>query len=149
MGIQVLERFVEGKTDDGTCEDMIVVTDHFAAVIDGASDATGARFAGKTGGRFAAEVVAATIASLPATADARAFADVLADALTQAVEAAQASLVQTPDGPSQFSLARPPIGARYGESATATSSSTESNTQAPAGSATPRAASEQRSTRRC
>lgn len=92
MGIQVLERFVEGKTDDGTCEDMIVVTDHFAAVIDGASDATGARFAGKTGGRFAAEVVAATIASLPANADARTFADALADALTQAVAAAAGEL---------------------------------------------------------
>ena len=58
MGIRVREQFVAGKSADRVCEDLIVVTDDFAAVIDGASDATGADFAGKTGGRLAAEIVA-------------------------------------------------------------------------------------------
>lgn len=64
---------------------MIVVTDDFAAVIDGASDATGAQFGGMTGGRFAAVVVEATIQTLPADVDARTFADALATALASAV----------------------------------------------------------------
>lgn len=85
MGIRVIEQFVEPKRGDRVCEDMIVVTDEFAAVIDGASDATGAQFGGMTGGRFAAEAVAATIVTLPASADSRTFADSLAAALAAAV----------------------------------------------------------------
>ncbi|MEE9416181.1 MAG: hypothetical protein V3V01_12925 [Acidimicrobiales bacterium] len=51
----VVEQFVEGKSDDIICEDLIVVTTDFAAVIDGASDETGMKFGGWSGGRFAAE----------------------------------------------------------------------------------------------
>ncbi len=92
MGFQILEQFVEAKTDGRVCEDMIVVTDDFAAVIDGASDATGAQFSGKSGGRFAAEVVAGAISALQPSADARTFADALAEAAAAAVTAAAGDL---------------------------------------------------------
>lgn len=83
--MSVIEQFVEGKSDDRTCEDMIIITDDFAAVVDGASDATGARFEGKTGGRLAAEVIAASILRRKADIDARSFADTLSAALAKAV----------------------------------------------------------------
>lgn len=83
--IRVVEQFVEAKSDDRVCEDMIVVSDHFAAVIDGASDATGARFAGKSGGRLAAETITDSILRLSAAADGRTFADTLSTDLAMAV----------------------------------------------------------------
>lgn len=83
--IRVVEQFIEAKSEDRVCEDMIVVTDDFAAVIDGASDATGARFGDKSGGRLAAEVIAAAISGLSADIDARTFADTLSGALAAAV----------------------------------------------------------------
>lgn len=85
VSISVAERFVEGKFDDRVCEDMIVVTDDFAAVIDGASDATGARFDGRSGGFLAAEAIAVAISALPADVDARGFADILSSAVAEAV----------------------------------------------------------------
>lgn len=85
MGIRVVEQFVESKRSDRVCEDMIVVTEDFAAVIDGASDATGADFGGMTGGRFAALVVEETIRTMRADVDARDFTDLLAAALAAAV----------------------------------------------------------------
>lgn len=87
MGIRVSEHFVEAKFAERVCEDVIVVTDHFAAVIDGASDATGLSIDGKTGGRFAAEVIERAIHELAPDADARVFADTLAAALSSAVTA--------------------------------------------------------------
>lgn len=83
----VAEVFVEGKHPDQVCEDVVVVTEHLVAVVDGATDETGARFAGTTGGRFAADVVAGALEAEPAPVDARAFADRLAHALAGAVEA--------------------------------------------------------------
>jgi len=85
MVIRVLEQFVEAKSNDRVCEDIIVITDDFAAVIDGASDATGARFEGMSGGRLAAEVIAASIEDLPSDIDARSFTDTLSSALAAAV----------------------------------------------------------------
>ena len=87
MSLTVLEQFVEAKTAGRVCEDIIVVTGDFSAVIDGASDATGARFDGRSGGRLAAEVVANAVSVLPADAGARSFADSLSDALAAAVTA--------------------------------------------------------------
>ncbi|MGI9603962.1 MAG: hypothetical protein ACR2QE_18920 [Acidimicrobiales bacterium] len=87
MGIRVVEQFVEAKSDGRMSEDLVVVTDDFAAVIDGASDATGAMFAGKTGGRFGAEIVATAIAELSAADDARQFVDAISSALAAAVAA--------------------------------------------------------------
>ncbi|GGP36539.1 hypothetical protein [Saccharothrix coeruleofusca] len=52
--MRVLEQFVAGKAgDDEECEDSVVVTAHFVAVVDGATDKTGHRYDGMTGGRLA------------------------------------------------------------------------------------------------
>jgi hypothetical protein len=85
VGFKILEQFVEGKLDSRVCEDLIVVTNDFAAVIDGASDESGARFAGKSGGKFAADVIAYTIEHLPIATTSRGFADALTDAVASAV----------------------------------------------------------------
>jgi hypothetical protein len=68
----IAEHLVAGKTGNpAECEDMLVFTGSFAAVIDGATSKTPRRWNGRTGGRAAAELVAETIAQLPATATAR------------------------------------------------------------------------------
>ena len=52
--MRVVERFLAAKTGsdaDPDCEDAIVVTDGLCAVIDGATDKTGRRIDGISGGR--------------------------------------------------------------------------------------------------
>ncbi len=59
------EKFLLAKTGDPEkCEDVIVDTENFKAVIDGVTSKHGLLFDGKTGGRFAAEIVAEAIGSL-------------------------------------------------------------------------------------
>ncbi len=62
--MKVVESFTRSKrgSDDGG-DDRIVVTDHFAAVLDGATSSF--EVAGISSGRFAANVGAKTIANLP------------------------------------------------------------------------------------
>ncbi len=84
MDWHVVEQFVEGKSDAG-CEDSIVVGEHCFAIIDGATDETGAQFGGVSGGRFAADVLSAEIKKLPSSIGPRAFADRLTVALRDAV----------------------------------------------------------------
>jgi hypothetical protein len=83
MGVRwfVLEKFVQSKSEDRTCEDMVVATSDFAAVIDGATDESGAMYGGRTGGLLAAETLAAEIEQLSPRATARQFADQLSTAL--------------------------------------------------------------------
>lgn len=71
----VVETFVQSKSADRACEDLVVTTSDFAAVIDGATDETGTLYGGKTGGLLAAETLASTIAQLSARSTAREFAD--------------------------------------------------------------------------
>lgn len=52
--MKVMEEFVAAKTGNSEdCEDGIIVTNGFAAVIDGATDKTERRYQGLLGGRFA------------------------------------------------------------------------------------------------
>jgi len=88
MRWSVVEEFVEGKNPGRTCEDFIVTTSNFAAVIDGASDETGALFEGKAGGLFAAETLALAIEGLDPASTARGFADELTISLERAVSTA-------------------------------------------------------------
>jgi hypothetical protein len=68
--VRVIEQFLAAKTGDPEdCEDGIVVTDGIAAVIDGATDKTGRRFVGMTGGRYAMIVCADAIRTLDPAAD--------------------------------------------------------------------------------
>ncbi len=63
--MEVVEQLVVGKLGDAAaCEDGIVVTDAFAAVIDGSTDKTGDRYDGSTGGIFALHACAEAVRSL-------------------------------------------------------------------------------------
>lgn len=79
---------IVGKNGLDSCEDAVVVTATHAAVIDGATDLTGATYSGRTGGQIAARAVADAVRSWPgdigwaeAVADAtQATAQAIADA---------------------------------------------------------------------
>jgi hypothetical protein len=65
--MRVLEQFVQGKTGHAPdCEDQIVVTDNWAAVIDGATSKTSRRYDGLTPGQMAAQLLASALAQMPA-----------------------------------------------------------------------------------
>ncbi len=69
--MKVVEERLTPKTGNGVdCEDGIVVTGDFAAVIDGATDKTGRQFLGLRGGRFALLACADAVRSLQPAADA-------------------------------------------------------------------------------
>lgn len=64
---KIIEQFLQGKSPDpALCEDKIVVTNDFIAVIDGATSREGFKLEGMSNGAFAAHVLADGIASLPA-----------------------------------------------------------------------------------
>ena len=68
--MQVVEQFLAAKTGQlEQCEDGIVVTSDFAAVIDGATDKTGCRYDGMTGGRYVMLVCCNALRSLSPEAD--------------------------------------------------------------------------------
>ena len=81
-GVKVIEQSIIPKTGKASdCEDGLVVTGDFAAVVDGATDKNGRRFDGLTGGRLAMETVIVAIESLPARCDAGECVDALTRAL--------------------------------------------------------------------
>jgi hypothetical protein len=64
--VEILEQFVAGKlADPRLCEDAVIVTDDYAAVIDGATDVTGRRYGGVAGGRWAMSACLDAIEELP------------------------------------------------------------------------------------
>lgn len=66
MGLKIDEFFCEGKLRmPELCEDITVCNEDFVAVIDGATNVSGKLIAGKTPGRFAAELISSVIESLP------------------------------------------------------------------------------------
>lgn len=68
--MEVLEAFQLSKTGDPqTCEDQYCVTEHYACVIDGATDVSGRRYNGLTSGQIISRVIAETIPTLPLEAD--------------------------------------------------------------------------------
>jgi len=82
IAVREIERIVVGKWGDpARCEDGIVLTPHFAAVIDGATDVTGSVHDGMTAGRFAMLAVANAIEDLAPHTDALAAIDALSRAL--------------------------------------------------------------------
>jgi hypothetical protein len=69
--MDIITEFVAAKTGKAEdCEDGIIVCDGFAAVIDGATDKTGRRYDGMTGGRYAMLACADAIRTLDLKADA-------------------------------------------------------------------------------
>jgi len=67
--MHVLVAYRKGKLSEALCEDFLVVTPDFCAVVDGATDKTGVRIGGETGGRIVARSVASAICALPADVD--------------------------------------------------------------------------------
>ncbi len=68
--MQVIEQFSQSKYgDDLRNEDAIVITDHYVAVIDGATDLSGIQLEGTTPGRFAAQTVKEAIECLSKDVD--------------------------------------------------------------------------------
>ncbi|HAS39416.1 MAG TPA: hypothetical protein DCS93_03015 [Microscillaceae bacterium] len=66
MAFEIIENKLLGKTGDlQLCEDQVVVTSHFAAVIDGASSKTSVTYREKSTGRFAADLLKNAIQRLP------------------------------------------------------------------------------------
>lgn len=68
---EVVEQHLEGKRSAATNEDGIVVTEHFAAVIDGATAKSDFTLDGKATGRLAMEIVVEAVRTLPPDIDAR------------------------------------------------------------------------------
>jgi hypothetical protein len=83
--IEVVESFAAGKSPDRSCEDVVVVTDHFAAVIDGGTDLSGRLYGGMPGGLFAARTIADEIRALEPDVGVDAFVARLAHGLRRAV----------------------------------------------------------------
>ena len=62
--MKIIESFIKGKSkDQALCEDRLVITDHFIAVIDGVTSKSTRTWNGKTGGVAAAEAVCKAIES--------------------------------------------------------------------------------------
>ena len=64
--IQVVEQLVQGKSPNRLCEDIITVTPHFCAVIDGSTSKGTRSYGGKSTGRLAAEQIDNVIKDFPA-----------------------------------------------------------------------------------
>lgn len=66
MVMKLLEHYIKGKKENqDLSEDLFVFNDHFAAVIDGATNVSGGMYGNKTPGRIAAETIQACIEKLP------------------------------------------------------------------------------------
>lgn len=64
--MNIIEQFIKGKKGNPAfCEDMLLVTEDFIAVLDGVTSKTDRLFSGKTGGRAAAEAVCEAITEFP------------------------------------------------------------------------------------
>jgi len=87
--VEVVERFVLGKrADPALCEDAIVVTAGHAAVIDGATDISGRRYDGVSGGRWAMRACVEAIRAFPRDIDAFAAVEALTAAFAARTEPA-------------------------------------------------------------
>lgn len=85
--MEVIEQFTLGKLGDSElCEDRIVLTDDYAAILDGATDKSGRRYDGVSGGVFASRTVAKEIEQLPSDLTAYQAVIQLSEALASAVE---------------------------------------------------------------
>ena len=61
----VVESFVKGKSEVISCEDRIVITPYYCAVIDGATSKTPMKILNLTPGFWAAELIKQSIIDLP------------------------------------------------------------------------------------
>ena len=69
MEYNVIKSFLKGKHNQDDCEDGIVLTDNFVAVIDGSTAKSDFTFGGKKPGRMAMEIISDAIRELPSDVD--------------------------------------------------------------------------------
>jgi len=82
VGATITDAFVQSKTGrPEDCEDAIHISEHFIAVIDGATSKTQDRWDGKTSGRQAADIIDAALHQMPSQCDARQAANRLTSAI--------------------------------------------------------------------
>jgi len=87
--VEVVEQFVLGKhADPSLCEDAVVVTEEYAAVIDGATDVSGRLYGSMTGGRWAMTACSDAIRALAARADAHTAVEALTQELARRIDPA-------------------------------------------------------------
>lgn len=81
--MQIIEQFLQGKKNNPQlCEDEIVVTENFVAVIDGSTSKGTERYTQKTTGRIAADMVASALRQrVPADADMASAVDIISDTI--------------------------------------------------------------------
>lgn len=85
--MKIIESLIKGKKSQETCEDAIVLTDHFAAVVDGCTSKTPTRIiAGKTNGQLAAEMVRSYISTLKADCNVEDFCQAITKSFHQLYE---------------------------------------------------------------
>ena len=63
--MEIIEQFILGKQDAETCEDSLVITDDYIAVVDGVTSSGDISFNGKRTGRVAAELISKVVAEMP------------------------------------------------------------------------------------
>lgn len=81
----IVERFIMGKsTNSEQCEDVIVVGEHFYAVIDGVTSKFPTKYEGKAPGRYCAELLAEAILSLDKNVTAKEALNMLNDTVKKA-----------------------------------------------------------------
>ncbi|MTV81510.1 hypothetical protein [Secundilactobacillus folii] len=66
--ISIQESFVQGKVDQDHCEDTIVETADFVAIVDGVTSKSAFRYQGQTTGKIASKLVAEVLKSCPSRA---------------------------------------------------------------------------------
>jgi hypothetical protein len=100
--VRVIEEFVEGKAgSDDLCEDLVVVTGSFAAVIDGATSKTAREFDGLSGGRFAAQCLGEAFTEADPGTDLAAYTTWAGDLLAERISSTGVELdLDVEDGPS-------------------------------------------------
>lgn len=81
------QRLVAKTARPADCEDGIVVSEAYAAVIDGATDKTGLLIGGETGGRAVMRACGGAVRCLPEDADARSAIDCLSAAVDSVLPA--------------------------------------------------------------
>lgn len=65
VNIQVLETFIRGKVSDNQCEDTVVMTSNFIAIIDGVTSKSHFRVDGQTTGKLASTIIAHVLERAP------------------------------------------------------------------------------------
>ena len=86
--MQIIERFIEGKSkNELLCEDSLVVTENFIAVIDGVTGKSNRAFDGLSGGKAAAVKACECIEKLPFDIDCFSAVEKITEAVNSLYEA--------------------------------------------------------------